>query len=166
MIVKPLYGHTTPETAYVVENYPYGSHRTQVRYWLEYKPKHGFRFISQSRNPMTGRWNNPHKSTYMGTAAAMYLDEKSHVQWAGLHITSGVEAVSAFVRDFPEAVTDTLRTAVGVAVRFRTENRDWLNNGRRYDCSLGVEPVQASKKDIDANETELAAWVTLQAIIG
>lgn len=33
--VTVLHGHTSPETAYVVENYPYGGLRCTKRYWVE-----------------------------------------------------------------------------------------------------------------------------------
>src|SRR5437762_10605235 len=39
-----LSGHISPETAYVVKDYPYGFRlRCQIRYWLEYKPSKGDR---------------------------------------------------------------------------------------------------------------------------
>ncbi len=35
-IIKILNGHISPETAYVVEDYPYGyTLRCTIRYWLE-----------------------------------------------------------------------------------------------------------------------------------
>jgi hypothetical protein len=44
-----LFGHTSPETAYVVEDYPYGFRlRCKIRYWLEFKAKKGFRLVSQT----------------------------------------------------------------------------------------------------------------------
>lgn len=79
-----LFGHTNEETAYYVDDYPYGYRlRTTIRYWLETSPKHGDRFVSQTLNPKTGRWNKPKKSTYL-LAAAMYLDDQGHVTWTGV----------------------------------------------------------------------------------
>ena len=47
-----LKGHTSPETAYLVRDYPYGyTLRCQIRYWLEHKPGKGVRFVSQTTNP-------------------------------------------------------------------------------------------------------------------
>ena len=81
----PLYGHTSESTAYVVDDYPYGfRERTQIRFWLEHKPKKGWRFVSQTMNPKTGRWNKPKASTYLEWGGAMYLDEKGHVHWDGV----------------------------------------------------------------------------------
>jgi hypothetical protein len=82
--IKVLSNHYTPETSYLVENYPYGFVlRCQIRYWLEVNAK-GTRFWSQTTNPKKGNtWNKPKASTYC-PVGAMYLDEKNHVQWSGL----------------------------------------------------------------------------------
>jgi hypothetical protein len=38
MMTQILTDHTSPETAYLVEDYPYGFRlRCQIRYWLEYR---------------------------------------------------------------------------------------------------------------------------------
>ena len=93
-----LTGHTSPETAYVVDDYPYGFRlRCKIRYWLEYSAKHGFRFVSQTTNPKRGNlvWNKPKASTYFKFGAAMFLDEDDHVQWSGLsEYSTGAEAAA------------------------------------------------------------------------
>lgn len=59
-----IYGATSPETAIVVNNYPWGFKlKTSQRYWIE-TTKHGDRFITQTLNPKTNVWCNPKKSTY------------------------------------------------------------------------------------------------------
>lgn len=63
--METLFGHTSEDTALVVDDYPYGRQRTQIRYWIETVAKRGDRFVSQTLNPKTGRWNKPKKSTYM-----------------------------------------------------------------------------------------------------
>ena len=82
-----LKGHDSPATAFLVADYPYGySLRCNIRYWIEYKPKHGFRLMSQTTNPKKPGmiWNKPRASTYCKFGGCMYLDEAGHVQWAGL----------------------------------------------------------------------------------
>jgi hypothetical protein len=77
-MLKPLTGHTSPETAYVVEDYPYGFKlRCKIRYWLEFSSAKGFRFCHQTTNPKKAVevWNAP-----MGT------NEEGHVTWTGLSI--------------------------------------------------------------------------------
>lgn len=82
-----LSGHTSPETAYLVEDYPYGFRlRCRIRYWLEYAPKKGFRLWSQTSNPKRGNvWNKPKASTFQRFAGAMFLDDKGHITWTGLN---------------------------------------------------------------------------------
>lgn len=104
--MKPLYGHTSEATAYVVDDYPYGyTLRCKIRYWLEWNHGKGYRFVSQTTNPKKAGevWNKPKKSTYVGIAACMYLDEKEHVHWTGLGIHSNKESVQKFLESFPEA---------------------------------------------------------------
>ena len=63
---RPLSGHNDPESAYVVEDYPYGFRlRTTIRYWVETKKGHGQRFVSQTMNPKKTyeHWNKPKAST-------------------------------------------------------------------------------------------------------
>lgn len=57
---------TTPDSAIVVHDYPYGSHRTDIRYWMEYSKRKdgGYRFCHQTLNPKTKAWNKPKCGTY------------------------------------------------------------------------------------------------------
>lgn len=74
--MKTLSGHTSPETAFVVDDYPYGFRlRTQIRYWLETKKGHGQRFCSQTLNPKTGAWNKPKAGTYHVVAVMVQNDD-------------------------------------------------------------------------------------------
>lgn len=96
--MKILSGHSSPETAYLVEDHPYGfGLRCMIRYWLEDHPRFGTRMVSQTTNPkrpnlvqnggvtkLIEAWNKPVKSTYAYLAGCLYLDDKDHVTWAGL----------------------------------------------------------------------------------
>lgn len=85
-VVEVLSGHYSPETALVVEDYPYGrSLRCKIRYWLDVHPRKGTRLVSQTTNPkLEGEvWNKPHPSTY-SPYGAMYRDKEGHVHWRGL----------------------------------------------------------------------------------
>ena len=82
--MKQLLNHTSFETAYKVDNYPYGFRlRTSIFYWLETDPKKGDRFCSATINPKNGQLNKQKCSTY-SVIGFMFLDEKGHVQWSGL----------------------------------------------------------------------------------
>lgn len=78
-----IYGHTSPETAKVVQNYPWGFRlKTSKRYWIEtsHRSDGGQRFCSQTVDPRTGNWCAPKKSTYCAIAV-MFLDENDHVRY-------------------------------------------------------------------------------------
>ena len=74
-----LYNHTSEETAYVIKDYPWGFRmRTEQRAWIE-SNKNGDRFIVQTKDPRTGKWCAPKKSTYT-PVKILYLDEQGHLQ--------------------------------------------------------------------------------------
>lgn len=105
-ILKPI--HTSPETAYVVEDYPYGFRlRCKIRYWLEYSKTHGYRFVSQTTNPKRAgeHWNAPKKSTYVDLAAVLYINEDGHLKWSGLHKGSKSETIKAWLEECREGLT-------------------------------------------------------------
>ena len=105
MSKNSLTGHTSPQTAYVVEDYPYGFRlRTTIRYWLETKPSHGQRFVSQTLNPRTGRWNKPKASTY-APVAVMFVNADGHVKWDGLSAYSEEEKIAEYERIHADALT-------------------------------------------------------------
>jgi len=157
---RPLYGHTSETTAYLVEDYPYGfTTRTQIRYWLEEKPKKGWRFVSQTLNPKTGRWNKPKASTYADWGAAMYLDEKGHVQWEAVTPYSNDRQILAFVRTFPEAKSE-LRKVVPAKLRHL---RDRISGKLRWTVNGEVRPD--SEADVARLHAELATWEEIATLV-
>lgn len=104
--VQLLSGHISPETAYVVDDYPYGFRlRCKKRYWLEYSKNRGVRFCNQTTNPKKQGevWNKPKYSTYMRYGGAMYLDEKGHVSWCGIGEYSDLRTCIDWQRNYGEA---------------------------------------------------------------
>jgi hypothetical protein len=96
--MKKLFGHTSFETAYKVDDYPYGFKlRTTIFYWIETTKKKGDRFCSCTIDPRNGRINKPKKSTYY-PLGVMYLDAKDHVQWTVLGPYANKEKVEAFIQ--------------------------------------------------------------------
>jgi hypothetical protein len=95
-----ILGCVDEATAYVVDDYPYGRQRTQIRYWIESKPKFGDRFMAQTKNPKTGRWNKPKAGTY-SPLLVMYLQEQEDgrmfVKTAGLGLWHTTEDAQAFI---------------------------------------------------------------------
>lgn len=136
--MKLLHGHTSPATAYVVTDYPYGFRlRCSIRYWLEFSPKKGFRLVSQTSNPKVAGlvWNKPKASTYCKFGGAMYLDDAGHVHWAGLsEYCSGAEAkawADTYGPAVPEVGQDTLNRWVAAKVAYdaNRQSGDPLNVG-------------------------------------
>lgn len=94
-----LIGHNSPETAYVVPDYPYGFRaRTTIRYWIE-TTKHGQRAVSQTLNPKTNLWNKPKAGTYCDIMV-MGLDENEHVTFDGLTMGRDEPEVLRFIASF------------------------------------------------------------------
>ena len=100
-------GHTSPETAYVVEDYPYGFRlRCQIRYWLEYKKGHGFRFASQTTNPKSPslKWNKPKYSTYV-PVAIMTKNNQGHISYSALNNWPGERTIDAYLSAYGNLLT-------------------------------------------------------------
>lgn len=106
--MKILSGHVSPETAYLVPDYPYGYRlRCKIRYWLE-SNANGTRLWSQTSNPKREGlvWNKPKATTYAMFAGCMYLDENEHVAWSGLtNYTTSAEA-QAWLDCYREGLCD------------------------------------------------------------
>ena len=100
-----LSGHTSPETAYVVADYPYGFRlRCQIRYWIE-TTKNGQRVVSQTSNPKKPGlvWNKPKASTYT-PLRVLFLDEQGHVANEGLSYYDEPAKIAAFEATYGAAL--------------------------------------------------------------
>lgn len=105
---KYLYQHTSPENAYVVEDYPWGFRlRTTIRYWIETSEAKngGQRFCSQTINPKTSQWCAPKKTTY-SNVEIMYLDENEHVKVTAINMYTDNEKLRKFVEDHKDNLTE------------------------------------------------------------
>jgi len=111
-----LKGHTSEETAYVVNDYPYGFIlRTKIRYWIETKGKSGCgqRFCSQTLNPKTNKWNKPKKGTYH-VVIGMLINNDGHVQYkclssGGWDKEDKIQAFEQFFSPLSEYETKAIR---------------------------------------------------------
>jgi hypothetical protein len=118
--VQVLHGHTSPDTAYLVEDYPYGRRlRCTIRYWVETATKGAAkgkqRFVSQTTNPrQPGQaWNNPHAATY-SALVVLYLDEQKHVQrWESGYFPSPAGDARMRLMGVYDQLADSDRTAYG-----------------------------------------------------
>jgi uncharacterized protein YeeX (DUF496 family) len=96
---KVLLGHTSEQTAYTVNDYPYGfQKRCKIRFWVETGPK-GQRVCSQTTNPdKPGEvWNKVKRTNYT-QIRVLYLDANTgHVKDADLSMHATKKEVDAFL---------------------------------------------------------------------
>jgi hypothetical protein len=152
--MKILSGHISPETAFVVADYPYGFRlRCKIRYWIEYKANKGCRFVSQTTNPKRAgeSWNKPKASTYYRFGGAMLLDENEHVQFVGLSEYSGASEAQAFKAKYgegvPEAAQSTLNQWVAAKTAYDAARAPAKADGNIPPLEVGL--VEAHKAWLD-----------------
>lgn len=154
-IKQVLSGHTSFETGYLVDSYPYGRLRCRKWYWIETAEKKGVRFVGQTENPKNGQMNAPKKGTYIRISGCMFLDENDHVQFKGISEYDSAERVQAFLQDFASGLTDdailTLRAwALGKAayckVLLDRETREGEREDREKELAIWKAIVKDYKK--------------------
>ena len=154
---QPLYGYDSESNSYLVENYPYGGLRTQIRFWLEKSNSKGFRFASQTKNPKTLRWNNPKTSTYCSLGGQMYLDDNDHVKWSGVTEYSQGEAVEKFLHHFPETDKSLLKTYILIQIKYY-KSLVASNEMGLSGYSYGGIPSPINPDDLEKNKKQLSCW--------
>lgn len=101
-----LVGHNSLETAYVINDYPYGYRlRCKRRVWIEQATKGAsvglYRHVSQTTNPKKAGevWNKPSASTY-APLVVMYIDQADggHIKPLILHPSSDPTSYLALAR--------------------------------------------------------------------
>ena len=156
--MKLLKGHTTPETAKLVDDYPYGFRlRCKIRYWLEYKNGKGYRFVSQTTNPKkafgalnlaTGErsepWNKPKASTYTYGLVVMTEDDRGYINYTGIRYddctAAKLESTLTLWRDLVNA------DSIAEAERFIRTKRDYeARKAAGEDYRLAAKGAVASE---------------------
>ncbi len=132
--VELLKGYTNEQNAVIVDNYPYGSFRTLIKFWIETTNK-GDRFVSQTLNPKTQRWNNPKKSTYMAVMVMYKNLLNSHVSYFGLYFTTVREEILKFEEStkgfiFSEAQQKQLRLIKAYSKAY--ESVEYVTRTRKF----------------------------------
>ena len=131
-----LTGHTSPDTAYVVEDYPYGFRlRCQIRYWLEANPKRGVRFVSQTSNPkVLGLvWNKPKASTYARFAGCMYLNDEGHCTWTTLDEYSDAIEAQSWRAEFGSGAIEATKGVIDY----------WIKKKLQYEARKATASTEA-----------------------
>ena len=166
---KPLYDHTSPDTAYVIDDYPHGFRdRCKKRVWLEFKAKQGWRLVEQTSQPWypgSGesappddqlRWAKPKMSTYAPVGACMYLDGQGHVQWDQLGLAAQPPAIEAFMKDFPKADFG------GIKVHATYYTQHYFNKLRgAVVMTMNGEPRPWSESELEDARKDLGAWLEI-----
>src|SRR5689334_22647844 len=115
--------HTSPETAYLVNDYPFGFRlRCKIRYWIEHKPSKGYRFCSQTTDPRRGNttWNKPKCGTYSMLSTAMYLDDNGHTQHASLTEYSDLDQINNYLLLFRSGLSISNVRSLEHAIKLKT----------------------------------------------
>jgi len=131
--MKILKDHTTKETAYIVDDYPYGFRlRCKIRYWLEHHPTRGSRLCSQTTNPkrVSEYWNTPKCSTFAYLAGCMFLDENNYVQWTGLNEYSTAQESITWYETYKDGLTPELLKRVEAWIRGKRKFEEAVEKGK------------------------------------
>lgn len=140
-----LYNHTSQETAYLVQDYPWGfTLRTQQRHWVETKETHGQRFVTQTMNPKTNKWCAPKYSTY-SKVIVMFLDENSHVKYTAIGNYDKEETVKSWIEKHGINLTQFQRNQL---------NRLIATEKVMKKVTFTIQPVNYVGKTIDEIEKE------------
>jgi hypothetical protein len=138
-----LKNHISPDTAYLVNDYPYGFRlRCQIRYWLEYHNKYGIRFAYQTSNPKKDNiWNKPKYSTYSLISGAMFLDDNNHVQFIGLTEYSDYKESLEFYNTYREGIPEKAIDKILLWLDTKKRYEEKISNGINYQ-SAGIEVIK------------------------
>lgn len=141
-----MYGHTSEDTAYVVDDYPYGyTLRTQIRYWLE-TTNHGDRFVSQTLNPKTGRWNKPKKSTYVEVGLMFRDPESGHIEWTGARHHADNDWLHIFIEITRGKLSDRQKTKLAEIIGMKRAFEGVTFSVRAGNYPVTVEETERQRK--------------------
>lgn len=123
------------DTAYQVDDYPYGfTLRCKIRYWVEYKPKLGFRFCSCTTNPKKSieQWNKPKLGTYSLVAGFLVQEEETqHIKYVACSGYGEAHEIQSFIDRFnkwiPEDCMYNLNRFLKVKIAYDAQ-RETLEN--------------------------------------
>lgn len=142
---------------YVIESYPYGRLRCQMRCWVETMDGKGQRSVRQTQNPKNGRWNAPKKSTYSPVVFMYFNQENQHVEFFHLNPRER--------KDMPQIMEYLLQV---VTPRFLNEEQQkQIRTWYYYDIKIGYG-WRVSKYDGFEAQYAFKAWTkeTLKHIAG
>lgn len=152
-----LFGHTDEDSAYLVDDYPYGRKRTQIRYWIETVPKKGDRFCAQTLNPKTGLWNKPKKSTYMNIMVMTRAEDVAEgkgilkVRYSGLRDWIDQDELVSWVNTI--GVSNLNEEQKKMLAYVRAVNKVYANVTFNVRSETGM--TEERKAELDAEQAEI-----------
>jgi hypothetical protein len=141
------------ETAFVQDDYP-----AKRRHWLEFKPgkSGGFRYVMQTEDSKTKRWNKPKPGTYTWLAILTSTDDAVSV--FGLGLNDSEDALEAFMAAFDDQLNSDQRRQADLLKKliphYGTKKTDRLF--RVLDAETGLELFS----NITAGHPVFAATIT------
>ncbi len=150
-----LFGHTSEDTAYVVDDYPYGFRlRCQIRYWIE-TTKHGQRFCSQTTNPKVAgvKWNKPKKSTYCEAMIMKRMhgeDTEGHISYIAMNSWPSECLIRRFERLLGDQITEQQKKTFQmwrVMTQAQKHIKYEIRSSRSFDLSDPVDRAEAAAFD-------------------
>lgn len=163
-----LYGHTDENSAYVVEDYPYGRERTLMRYWLEYKKNKGYRFVSQTLNPKTKRWNNPHPGTYSDFLLMVRLFSNGHVhstQPVSYTALDTIRNIRAYGQSYRPEVYTTVKAYLLAGLAYNTKAIQRMKKTGGSGWSINGVPQKAKLPDLERAYEHLLEYALALALV-
>ena len=169
---KPLYGHASPDTAYVIDDYPSGfKARCRKRVWLEFKARQGWRLVEQTSDKWYPgeepakdavlRWNKPKASTYALLGGCMYQDEQDHIEWAQLSGYAKPSQVLEFVKEFRQADFGMIK--VFTAKQFAYIKAKMLG---RLALTVNDKLIPWSDRELGEARKDLEIWAEVAKAVG
>ncbi len=110
-----LPGHVSPETAYVVDDYPYGFRlRCKIRYWIERAAsgakKGEYRMVSQTTNPKRNNiWNKPNAGTYSPFEILVKDIDTGHIHSHALNVWCKPDQLQNFREIMGDKIEEDMR---------------------------------------------------------
>ena len=89
------------ETAFIIENYPYGfTLKTKQKRWIEYKPNFGYRSCTRTLNPKNNSWCAIKKGTYNQFLVLAQNLTNEHIVSLGFYNFYETEKVKSFLEKY------------------------------------------------------------------
>jgi len=163
-VLTVLFTHTSEETAYLVDDYPYGFRlRTEIRYWIE-TTKRGDRFCAQTLNPKTGRWNKPKKSTY-SAVMVLALQENGHVCTIGTDFNATAESLAKFTGSIGvENLSDAQRAKLAEVIGY-TRAMEHVTFSVRPTSSMTAEEIEKADAEQEKAKRSISKLIYVETLL-